>query len=251
MRKIAICIVCRNAHHAWLKFLNSFTYYDVYVIVDNATLEDLSHYQHVKIIHINNDEVERNGFTNSSTSPKLPFFPKIIAWDKALYYFSQINVQYQHVWFVEDDCFFISENTLKNIDNQYEDTDLIVKDNAVNNEENPSGWHWSVINHLIKSPRCASLIQTCRLSKCLLQKIKSFANEKGQLFFIESMFNTLAYQNNLKIVNPIELSKLSLSVYNDIPNVDEKYLYHAVKKIENHEVIRKKYIEKHSLFVKS
>jgi hypothetical protein len=242
MTNTAVCIICRDVHRAWLNFLNSFTYYDVYIVVDNNTDEDFSQYPNVKIIQIhNNNELERNGFTNSSTSPLLPYFPKIIAWDKALYHFSSMNLEYQHVWFIEDDCFFLSENTLKNIDNQYIDEDLITKDNIVNNEENPRGWHWSVINHLIKSPRCNSLIQTCRLSKCLLQKIKSFANEKGQLFFIECMFTTLAYQNNLKIVNPVELSKLSLNVYTDIPDVNEKYVYHAVKKIENHEMIRKKY----------
>ena len=31
----------------------------------------------------------------------------ITAWDKALYYFSHINTDCNHVWTIEDDVFFV------------------------------------------------------------------------------------------------------------------------------------------------
>jgi len=40
-------------------------------------------------------------------------FNEIIAWDRALYYFSVINKNYENIWFLEDDVFIYGEETFQ------------------------------------------------------------------------------------------------------------------------------------------
>ena len=58
--------------------------------------------------------------------------------------------------------------------------------------------------------------------------------------FNESMFNTLAYQNLLKIDNPPEMEFLHFDTKWDRDEITPDFLYHPFKQIEDHEYIRSK-----------
>jgi hypothetical protein len=239
-----ICLVCREPHKVWIDFLSTFNLYEVYVVINNNEYIIPEDYGNkIKFIKINNDECYSAGFNNANRCETLPQFPDITSWDKALYYFSNINLNYSNVWFIEDDCFLVNENTIKNIDNKYPHQDLLTKMNIINYKQ-AVDWHWNSINPLIAYPRSMSYIQTCRLSKKLLEKINEYASINKKLVLIESMFNTLALHNNFLIECPLELSKLECENYNTIYSVDEMYVYHALKNINEHKRLRDLYNNK-------
>lgn len=242
-----ICLVCREPHENWIHFLNNFNLYKVYIVINNNNFIIPENYEKkykIKFIKIDDKICYSSGFNNANRCENLPHFPEITSWDKALYYFSSINLNYTNVWFIEDDCFFINENTIKNINNKYPTQDLLTRNNDICYEESPEKWHWKSITSLIPSPRASSLIQTCRLSKRLLEKINEYASINKRLILIEAMFNTLALQNHFSIECPFELSKLELINYDKIENVDEIHIYHALKNMNKHKEIRDLYNRK-------
>ena len=64
--------------------------------------ERYSQFLNVNIIQIKDEECKSRGFVNMN------FFinKDITSWEKAIYYFSTINTEYNKVWFFEDDVFF-------------------------------------------------------------------------------------------------------------------------------------------------
>ena len=58
------------------------------------------------------------------------------------------------------------------------------------------------------------------------------------LFYHEIMFNTLAYQNNLKIDTPSELSSIHYRTNWNINNLNYDNLYHPIKDINIHHKLR-------------
>jgi hypothetical protein len=235
IKNTAICLLCRKPNKIWIDFLNNFKYYKTYIVTNEK-----SNINSNNIIYIDSKEV--GGFNHSNRCSKLLNFPTVTAWDKALYYFSTINTSYEYVWFIEDDCFFMSEQTLVNIDNKYNDSDLICQTNKMDNTGESIDWNWDIIPEITKlpPPYSVSYVQTCRLSIKLLDIIKEYANKYKKLFIIETMFNTLALQNNLKITPISELSYLTWT--NKDSPVHPLYIYHHEKDISKHKIYRDKNI---------
>lgn len=123
MNKIAICLICKNPNDVWLYFFNEFINHDIYLIIDNNFI-DITHYKHnyknINFIQINENYCFENGYMNSNL-----FMYKIInGWDKAIYYFSFINNNYDFVWYLEDDVFVYNEKTFDNLNNTYNNIDI-------------------------------------------------------------------------------------------------------------------------------
>ena len=51
--------------------------------------------------------------------------------EKALYYFYKNDINYDHIWFIEEDVFIPTIETIKNIDIKYPDNDLLVSGNKI------------------------------------------------------------------------------------------------------------------------
>ena len=91
MNKNAVVLITKIPNAKYLDFLNSFTNYDVYVIIDSNeyfTTSVTKIYENIQFIQINNDECRNNGFCNSNY---ITLKKDVTGWDKALYYFSIIN----------------------------------------------------------------------------------------------------------------------------------------------------------------
>ena len=245
-----LSLVCREPNDIWIDFLNTFHSYKVFIVINNNDYVIPEKYlleNKITFVKIDDETCYNSGFNHANRCASLSYFPEITAWDKALYYFSHINSHYDNIWFIEDDCFFIHENTIKNIDNKYINQDLLTKNNYINYEESPTGWHWESVTDLILPPRACSVIQACRLSKKLIEKINNYASINKRLIMIEVMFNTLAFQNNFLIECPLELSKLECMNYDTISNVDDIHIYHGLKDINMHKRIRDLYNNNSSL----
>jgi len=235
--KYCICLIAYKPNIIWLEFLNKFKNYDIYIMIDDNTIDYAKQYNKIypnlNIIQIDNDECENNGFVNSST---IEMDKKVIAWDKGLYYFSnKIYDKYDYVWFMEDDVFLYNEETLLNIDSKYRDYDDLLLP-GIHNQDDP--WKWHRIEILFPPPYYRNVICAVRMSKLLLNEINKYAQENKTLFFIEAMFPTICKYKNLKLNVIDELSTIVWRHNYTIEHINKLKLYHPIKDIESHKYFR-------------
>jgi hypothetical protein len=236
---IAVCVLCKIPNEEWLRFLNDFNKYDVFMIIDdNSTTytEYSEKYKNINIIQIDNQDCYNKCYTNCNAAVE---FPEVIAWDKSMYYFNEVNTSYEYVWLVEDDVFIYDENVLMSIDEKHRRADLLTAFHEINETGEMYSWsHWVNVIHRIELPWAHSMVCAMRVSKQLLMEIVKYKHKHGHLFFIESMFNTIAHQNNLLIENPVELSNIHWNTSWNRDDIDIKKLYHPFKNIDDHVYIR-------------
>lgn len=243
--KIALALVSRNPNYIWLNFLNSFKNYDIYIFIDDNN-EDFNEkykniYKNLNIIQIDDNFCKNNGYYNCLI--KVYNISKdTLAWDKALFYFCTLNTNYDYLWIIEDDIFFMNETFIINIDQKYPNSDLLTKENRINYDGDLTTWeNWWAVKDNLKLPWCISMVCACRLSKRLLKKIKEYVNHHNRLTYHEAHFNTLAYQNNFLIDNPIEFQHIGYLVdWNICNGLDPNKFYHPVKNINEHLIVREK-----------
>ncbi len=146
----------------------------------------------------------------------------VTGWEKAVYYFAN---QTSKVWFIEDDVYFYDELTLTEIVKKYPESNLLTNRCFIKGEEE---WvHWQETTIKLEEPHFKAMVCACRLSKTLLELIKTYAQKHKSLFFLEALFPTLAKQNNLLYDTPPEFEPVK---YNDpIKKTDKTRLYHPVK----------------------
>jgi len=234
-------IVCLLAVRPCIKTYDFFkliklnTKYDVYIVIDDNNYDIPDYDGVVPIIKINNTECEEAGF--KSTVSWLD--NRACSRDKALYYFTKESMDYQHIWFVEEDVFIPTIHTLEEIDKKYEG-DLLVRNHYITNEKK-TDWHWNLINRQIKidTPYACSMICAIRCSKALLYGIKEYAEKHHNLFMCEALFNTIAMHCNLHIECIPELFSIEwrkdwncseiipTNLYHPIKNIDTQYSYRA------------------------
>jgi len=190
MKTNCVCLICFTPNDIWFDFLSKFTKYDIYIIIDDNSKdykEEYSKFSNIYIIQINDKDCLESGFINMNfTMNKL-----VTSWEKAMYYFSTINTDYNKVWFFEDDVFFFNEQSLISIDSIYNNSDLL----SNTYYENPNGlknyWNWYIINIEFEPPYYRAMVCCVRMSLQLLFKIKEYAKKYNTLFFLEALFPTL------------------------------------------------------------
>jgi hypothetical protein len=245
-QKIAVCLLTRFFNKYWIDFLNSFINHDVYIVIDDNTVIYDKLYGKVNIIQINDDICRSANFYKSSTWANLK---DIVAWDRGLYYFSKVNNNYDHVWFIEDDVFIYNEDTLTNINLKHKTADLLCPFIDINYKGDVSdGWnHWPNVIHRIGTPWVRSLVCASRLSKNILELIGLYVRDR-HLMFIEALFPSLAYQWGHKIEHPDEMQgTIHFSQEYNKDLVEHSKIYHPYKKLGDHMFLRKKIAQKRLL----
>jgi hypothetical protein len=225
----AICIILRNPSETWFDFLNEFKFYDKYVVIDDNS-EDYKEryrikYPTINIIQIDEHNCESRGFRNLNH-----YFTQktVTGWEKALFYFSCINQEYQFTWFFEDDIFFHNENTLKNIDMKYPEGDLLSR--PFKSTKTDKKWiMWDTIDIEYSLPYYNTMVCGIRVSKELLYHINEYASKYYTLFFLEILFPTVVVKNNLKQYAPKELIQIYFRHKWNIYTVSKKNIFHPVK----------------------
>jgi len=214
----------------FLKSIKKNTKYDVYIVIDDNNYNIPNYDGIIKIIKINNKECEINGYK----STVLWLNNKACSRDKALYYFTKNSIDYNYIWFIEEDVFIPNIYTIQNIDKKYESNhyDLLVKEHYIINEKK-TDWHWKHVNRQIKinPPYACSMISAVRCSKVMLNIIKDYAKTYNNLFLDEVLFNTLAMQNNLQILCIEELSTIHWRTVWKVTDIVNTKLYHPIKNI--------------------
>jgi hypothetical protein len=196
-----------------------------YDIINNITTFD----KNIHIIKIDNKICENAGFKNTV----LKFRDRACSRDKALYYFSKNNIEYDFIWFIEEDVFIPNFTVIKNIDNKYKSGDLLCSSNDIIYEKQ-TDWLWKYVNQDIKLilPYSHSMICAIRITKNLLKCISEYAKTYKTLFLDEALFTTLSIHNKLEIINPEELSTIAWRKDWLIGDIEEDKLYHPMKNMK-------------------
>ena len=164
---------------------------------------------------------------------------EITAWEKALYYFCKIETAPEYVWFIEDDVFVPHINLISEIDEKHPDADLLSKQHF-SKDESPSWFCWNMQEHkLIEGPHYQSMCCAVRISRRLLMAIQEFAKEKGELIFLEFLFNTLAAKKGFKVECPKALKFIHFKEQQNHFGFNRNYMYHPIKNYKIHPLLRK------------
>lgn len=224
----------------------------VYFVNDSSYLPDviLQHtdFNSKSIINIQNETCIESGYINcqitgkavNSTINKTP-----MANDKMLYYFCEKNLTVDFLFCFEYDVFIPSIEVLGNLINKYYKYDLVVPNNN-KRIGNVLDWHWKNIVDKIEGPYYFSMVCAMGLSRNLLNCIREYVNQNQTLFFIEVMFNTIAMQNKLKVIDVFELKSIvwlgewGLDEFLLLPN----NLFHPKKQLDEFESYRNLIVSK-------
>ena len=236
--KNAFCLLTKQPNIIWLDFLNTMIDdYDVFICVD--VLDDYSElknkYNNITFIEINDETCSKYNYINSDY-----MFKPIVATDRAFYYFNHINNNYNYIWFCEDDVFFDNINIIKNLDNKYPNADILSQNINFNTNGNLTTWnHWHTINNTLPLPWASGLICLVRFSHNIMQKMDEYIIKYKQNNYKEHLFHTLALHNNMIIDTPDEMTRITLDYWpNEEILKNKNYIYHSVKNIENHVILR-------------
>jgi hypothetical protein len=234
-----ICLITFRPNKTWCDFLNIFNKYKIYIILDDNNFdlkEFISNYNNIIFIKVEDAKCKLNGFIDTNfTLNKL-----ISGWDKALYYFGVENTNYDFIWFMEDDVFFNSEDTVKRIDNQYIDDDLLSNSYTENKNGDKKTWLWNKINIQYTPPYYNGMMCAVRFSKKMMQCINNYACKNKTLCFLEALFPTIAIKNNLKYNNPSEFNSIYYRKEFGKQDININNLYHPVKDVNKHICFRNK-----------
>jgi len=244
--KNAIALICFKPNDIYLEFLNKFSNYDVYIIIDDNSVnytekyKDCNKYNNLKFIQMSRTICKNYGFINVNG---IGIKKLISGWDKALCYFalnSELNLN-TNIWFIEDDVFFYSEDTLLKLDMKYPNYDLLANcdfKQATNKNE----WLWNYIDIKIPGPYYSGMMCIVRLSRSVLDNIRIYATKFKMLFFLEALIPTLAksrlFKNskNIRCMFPDELTTVVYRKdysYSDIIN-NIYHIFHPVKDLSKH-----------------
>ena len=239
--------------------------YDIYLIIDDETKQN-TYNEKINIIQVDNKEASKKGYKNSLLRYYHRKDKKIVsmALDKALYYFiKKYSKKYDYYWLIEDDVFIPTVETIPYIDKKYPDGDLLTLSNS-EKENSTTDWHWPLMvrnnrnrnrkirvakaekskDYYLPLPWYSSFSIAIRISDKLLNCIEDFVKKNHTLIFMEFMFNTLAMQNNLKVV--INENLKNRYEYNPVKpvwkfrEIKKRYLYNFVKSFEEQKEFREK-----------
>jgi len=233
-----ICVLAVSPSLVWLEFLSGFVEYDVYMVCDkNEERFDIkwsTQFPKIKIIQIDNSEAMSRGFANSSSA--ISPLQIVNAWDKAIYYFCQLNTSYDQVWLVEDDVYFHSEKTLLDIDAKYPDSDLLTNTITPKSDDMKSAWHWHwcLFSVALPEPHYRAMVCATRVSRKLFAHINEYACKNKTLFFLEPMFPTVAIHHGLKNDTPEEFGPIEYRHNWLSEDISMGKLYHPMKNLTVH-----------------
>lgn len=245
--KKAVAFLINKPHQATVEFAQEValkTDFDVYLVVDNNDKD--YKYDNLKVYQLPDEEcgwyknsASVKGFTSLQKNPN--------AWDKMFHLFchkpytnTETKTDYDFMWVFEEDVFVPDINTIVNLQNKYKDYDLVTPNNFLK-KDNIKDWHWSYILDRWDAPFYYSMVCVFGMSKNMAKQIEQFAFKNLTLYYHEIMLNTIAMQKGLKVIDAFELKSI---VWMGDWGVDEFLLlpnnvFHPVKNIESHELLRK------------
>jgi hypothetical protein len=251
MKRNVISLICNQVHQ------ESYSFYKtvaeslggcVYFIVDSCIKPNFfEESELIKFVAISDKECIENNFINCmiTEGPRGTWIRKNpMGYDKMVYFFSKVNIDYDFALCLEDDVFILNVETISNFFKNYSNYDLVTPNNF-HKTDKVWDWHWLSVIDKINEPYYYSMVCTFGFSKNLMYKISNYVLNNQTLFYIEVMFNTIAMQNNLKVTDCFELKSI---VWLGSWGVDEFRLlpnnfFHPMKDLDDYENLRSEWIK--------
>ena len=261
----SICFLTKNPPDDFYKLIKDFIpNHKVYVCID-----DNNHkvdWEGVEIIQMDENIPHQAGYHSMHLDKFPKFYNKSISREKAHYYIHK-NLDTNHVWFIEEDVFIPRHDLLKQIDDEFKDSDLLIRD-IQTIETHPNWPHWNgptgdefdiihsngtwlsgekISNKDLKR----SMIASVRVSKKFVECMDMYLHDHNRigLFMDECCIPTLAHLYNLKIDCPKELGYILWrdgeqkdNEYIIFPyskdKVNENMMYHPIKDLKRQITLR-------------
>ena len=243
-RKNKIALICFKPNNIYLNFLNKFSNYEIYIIIDDNSINYsalyFTKYENLKFIQMSEKVCQRYGFINVNT---IGVKKQVSGWDKALCYFAlNFKETETKVWFIEDDVFFHNEETLLKLDTLYPEYDLLAN-SEFKPATNKNDWLWNYIQIKQPGPYYCGMMCAARLSPNVLERIRVYASVNNELFFLEALLPTLSNtKTNTKVKKCCCPDELKTVVFRHNYNYEEvtnkNNIYHPVKDILKHQEFR-------------
>lgn len=209
--------------------------YKVFIMVDDNSVIHPKVIKDINILQLDDKKCVNLGYKNASATLK----KNPVTWDKVFYHFSNIDTNFNNIWFIEEDVFIPRFDLIKDLDNQNPTQDLLCKQDIaeVSDELN---WHWNRAQGKIEKPWYRSLLCCHRQSRRLLQRIKDYSTERGSLLFLEMMVNTLAHHNNYSVKTLPNLQTITWRDKFKFSDISKNNLYHPMKNLKEQNEFRKR-----------
>jgi hypothetical protein len=240
VHKKAVCVVGVKPLQCW-SILSEYVLlgYDVFFICDKEFDEKdyvlmATDRKNIHYINLPKDIVVGMGYTdithaynaNRVQSYLWGKTGKCAGWEKAIFYFSQINLNYEHIWMMEDDCILFTQKNMKTYDKYFDHIDWM--SSVINPVMRPlKGWWFKSLNKWDKLPQYPKeewsfgYVRCGRMSRRLMHNIFKHFEVYNRGFYAELFFGTICNANKLK-KHPLFLNRR----YND------KFQVHAFRDIK-------------------
>jgi len=237
--KTAFVLITRNIDDIWIDFLNLLvknTDLEIYAVIDDPRKETSKAINFEILEYTENDT---GNYRNSCHT----IAKKVIAWDKAIYHFCEKS-DHEAVWFIEDDVFIPSVESLKYLENNYKEYDLVCQKNVVY-PDGSEWWGWCK-TYNFNQPWCHSMSCAIRVSRALLNSVKKVVHAINNIPFVEILWNTIVAHEGLSIACPKELSTIiwlpkdnhDLDTKENLEKIKNGYFFHPVKDVNYHNKYR-------------
>ena len=227
-----------------LDLAKSASFIDVYIVVDyNGTRPlPLLPSTAVEFLTFNDTVCTQSGFYKSN---QLKSKQGCLAWDKALYFVTNVARDYSFVWFVESDVFIPSAQAIISLHELYAPShDLVTAESTYNFDGHMGGWpHWRLAPDTLPLPWAKSMVCAMGCSRRLLTVVEEYARCHGHIVYIELIFHTLALQHpEMKVVTPAEMSTIVYRTNYKWENVTARpfNVWHPVKDMKKQATWRRK-----------
>jgi len=256
-KKNFISILCKTPDEIhlefWKQFLSKYkeNYSIFFICDDNEFIIPpffRSEYKDINIIQLLDKECSDLGYRKSCYATIKN--KEVTSWDKCLYYFNHINLDYNYLWILEDDVFIPTIDAIPNIDMKYYN-DLLSPQFVINTEgisSKKNRWTNLHVNIMkdsnISLPWARSMACAIRLSNSFLKIVNQDIQDRKEVLFIECIFFTIALHKNISRALPPELASILWKVKNSgawsVHDINIRNLYHPVKYAPSQAIYRDK-----------
>ncbi len=241
-RETAVVLLTQRPDPGQVAFLAGMAVqgYDLFAVADDPAAAPLA--PPLTLLHPADAACEAAGFVDLNpfiTRRKRP--ARVSAWERGLYAFAVADRRHGHVWFVEEDVFIPTLDTLARIDDRHGAADILSDARIVSPEGDRSSWGWyrHVPEDILPPPWAWSMVCAVRLSRRLLDLVRDLLARHPELaphpdgtprhFFIEYLFHILALHHGLAAVAAPELRGVLFRHAWSAEEMLPGRLYHPVK----------------------